>query len=61
MVSLWFRAPAAASGINAQLVQLCESESKTDCFLGVGVTVIDASGWKIVVGEWSRRLMIGIN
>ncbi|SDS79815.1 proton-dependent oligopeptide transporter, POT family [Brevibacterium siliguriense] len=60
MMSLWFLAPAAASGINAQLVQLYSPEMEARYFLGVGLAVIAAGGLMILVGNWSRRRMVGI-
>ncbi|SMX84418.1 hypothetical protein BI49514_01797 [Brevibacterium iodinum ATCC 49514] len=50
----------AASGINAQLVQLYGPGTEASYFLGVGLAVIAVGGLTILVGKWSRRRMIGI-
>ncbi|MGC2940164.1 hypothetical protein [Brevibacterium sp. FAM 24638] len=60
MMSLWFLAPATASGINAQLVQLYGPDTEAGYFLGVGFAVVAVGLLMIAVGKWSRRRMIGV-
>ncbi|MER6871560.1 oligopeptide:H+ symporter, partial [Amycolatopsis sp. NPDC000673] len=60
MMSLWFLASAAASGINAQLVQLYSADTEIGYFAGVGASVMAAGVVLLLLAPWVQRRMSGV-
>ncbi|MGV9296663.1 peptide MFS transporter [Amycolatopsis sp. NPDC003676] len=60
MMSLWFLASAAASGINAQLVQLYSADTEIGYFAGVGAAVMAAGVVLLLLAPWVQRRMSGV-
>nr|WP_199786333.1 MULTISPECIES: peptide MFS transporter [Actinomycetes] len=60
MMSLWFLASAAASGINAQLVQLYRADTEIGYFAGVGAAVMAAGVGLLLLAPWVQRRMGGV-
>jgi POT family proton-dependent oligopeptide transporter len=61
MMSLWFLAPAAASGINAQLVQLYSADTEIAYFSGVGAVVMIVGAVLLCLAPWVRSHMHGVH
>ncbi|MFH8985456.1 peptide MFS transporter [Streptomyces varsoviensis] len=57
MMSLWFLAPAAAGGINAQLVQLYRPTTEIAYFAGVGGAVMGTGIVMHLISPWIQRRM----